>query len=222
MTEQKQKMKVLLVDDHAMVREGIRALLDAKPDLEVVGEASNGQQAVEFVQKLQPDVVLMDVSMPEMNGIEATRRIVGLNSDIRIIGLTVHESQEYFFQMLAAGACGYILKGATADELVEAIRSSMEGGVSLTPVMTAQLVKQFLRYRDPLLPDDDHGLTTREMEVLRLIATGLTNQEVADQLQLSIHTVQSHRAHIMRKLGLEHRHQLMKYAIRHGYTDELA
>lgn len=216
------QMKVLLVDDHAMIREGLHALLDAKPDINVVGEAATGQEAIDLVRRLEPDVVLMDVTMPDMNGIEATRRIVEMGLETRVLGLTVHESREYFFQMLAAGACGYILKGATSAELVEAIRSSVEGGVSLTPVMAAQLVQQFLRYRDPLLPDGDHGLSAREMEVLRLIANGLTNQQVADQLQLSIHTVQSHRTHIMGKLGLENRHQLMKYAISHGYTDDVA
>ncbi len=215
-------VRVLLVDDHAMVREGLRLLLDVQPDLEVVAEAKSGQEALEMVRQHRPDVVLMDVTMPGMSGIEATRAITAMGLDMRVLGLTVHENQEYLFRMLAAGASGYILKGATSAELVSAIRSVHQGGVYLTPVMAGQMVSDYLHYRDRALRAGDDGLTAREVQVLRALAKGLTNQEVANTLHLSVYTVQTHRVHIMRKLGLENRHQLMKYAMLKGYGDEVS
>ncbi|MBI2868087.1 MAG: response regulator transcription factor [Chloroflexi bacterium] len=212
-------IRVLLVDDHAMVREGLHVLLDAQPDLQVVGEAESGEQAVNLVRQLSPHVVLMDVTMPGMSGIEATRAIVALGQETRVLGLSVHENPEYFFRMLAAGASGYILKGATTAELAGAIRAVHQGGVYLTPLMAGHMVGEYMQYRDKALKAGDDGLTAREMEVLRLIATGLSNQEVAEKLHLSVYTVQTHRAHIMRKLGLENRYELMRYAMRKGYTD---
>ncbi len=219
MTEE--RIRLLLVDDHAMVREGLRALLEAQPDFEVVDEAKTGEDAVDMVRQHRPDIVLMDVTMPGMNGIEATRAIIAMDLGARILGLTVHENLEYFFRMLAAGASGYILKGATSGELVGAIRSVHHGGVYLTPVMAGHMVGEYHRFRERALKAGDDGLTGRESEVLRLIAQGLTNQEIAEALHLSVYTVQSHRAHIMRKLGLENRHQLMKYASQKGYLDEM-
>lgn len=217
-----EKIRLLLVDDHAMVREGLRALLEAQTDLDVVEEAKTGQEAVDMVRQHRPDIVLMDVTMPVMNGIEATRAIVAMGLGTRVLGLTVHENSEYFFQMLAAGASGYILKGETSAELVGAIRSVFQGGVYLTPLMAGHVVSEYHRFRDKALKAGDDGLTGRESEVLRLIAKGFTNQEIAEALHLSVYTVQTHRAHIMRKLGLENRQQLMKYAVRKGYLDEVS
>ncbi|MBI2856590.1 MAG: response regulator transcription factor [Chloroflexi bacterium] len=212
-----ERISILLVDDHSMVREGLRMLLEAKPGLRVVAEASDGEEALELVHQHHPKIVLMDVTMPKMNGIEATRSIMGLNLDTRVLGLTVHESREYFFRMLEAGASGYLLKGATSKELVEAIWLVHGGGVYLTPSLVGWLVEEHLRARRHTSVNAPGELTTREEEVLRRIAEGLTNQQVADALHLSIYTVQTHRAHIMQKLGLESRHQLINYAISKGY-----
>lgn len=203
-----------------MVREGLRALLAAQPDLDVVGEAASGGEAVDMVRRDRPDVVLMDVTMPGMNGIEATRAIGAMDLDVRVLGLTVHENPEYFFRMLLAGASGYVLKGVTFADLLGAIRSVHQGGVYLSPGMASHMVREYVHFRDKALKVKDDGLTAREVDVLQLIAQGLTNQEVADALHLSIYTVQTHRANIMRKLGLENRHQLIKYALQKGYVDE--
>lgn len=214
-----QKIRVLIVDDHEIFRHGLHLLLDTQPDIEVVGEAENGPVAVKLVQELRPDVVLLDVNMPGMNGIEASRAITRLGLPVRIVGLSIHENQEYLYSMLAAGASGYILKGARAAELAGAIRAVHEGGVYLTPLMAGEMVGQYLRDHTEGAPAKDDGLTAREQEVCRCIARGMTNQEIADALSLSVYTIQTHRAHIMRKLGLENRHQLIKYALQKGYAD---
>lgn len=216
----KGKIRLLLVDDHALVREGVHLVLAAQPDMEVGGEAASGAQALELVRQQRPDIVLMDITMPGMNGIEATRAIVDMDLGVRVLGLTVHENPEYFFRMLAAGASGYVLKGATSAELVGAIRSVYQGGIYVSAGMASQMVGEYLRYREKALKAGDDGLTAREAEVLQLIARGSTNQQVAEALHLSVYTVQTHRANIMRKLGLENRQQLMKYAVRKGYVDE--
>ncbi len=215
------KIRLLLVDDHALVREGLHLLLDAQPDMEVIGEAESAAEAIAMAKTAGPDIILMDITMPGTNGIEATRTIVSMNLGVRVLGLTVHENQEYFYRMLAAGASGYVLKGATSAELLGAIRSVYEGGVYLSPVMASYMVGEYLQYRDRALKAGDDGLSSREVEVLQSLAEGLTNQEVADALHLSVYTVQTHRANIMRKLGLENRQQLMKYAMRKGYVAEL-
>lgn len=214
-----EKIRLLLVDDHALVREGLRQMLAAQSDLEVVGEAPNGSIALALVKKHRPDIVLMDITMPGMNGIEATRAIIDMGLGIKVLGLTVHENVEYFFRMLVAGASGYVLKGASSAELINAIRSVYQGGVYLSAAITSHMVNEYTLYKDLALKTGQEGLTLRETEVLRLIAKGYTNQEVADALNLSIYTVQTHRANIMRKLGLENRQQLMAYALRKGYLD---
>lgn len=212
------KIRLLLVDDHALVREGLHLVLASQPDIEVIGEAENAAEAISMARLYGPDIILMDITMPGMNGIEATRTIVSMDLGARVLGLTVHENQEYFYRMLSAGASGYILKGATSTELLGAIRSVHEGGVYLSPAMASHMVGEYLQYRDRALKAGEDGLTSREVEVLQAIAGGLTNQEVAESLHLSVYTVQTHRANIMRKLGLENRQQLMKYAMRKGYV----
>ncbi len=216
----KKKIRLLLVDDHALVREGLEMLLSAQADMEVIGQAEEATEALELARRLRPDIILMDITMPGMSGIEATRAIASMDLGTRVLGLTVHENPEYFFRMLAAGASGYVLKGATSAELLGAIRSVHQGGIYLSPTMAAHMVGEYLHYRDKALRAGVDGLTSREAEVLQAIAKGLTNQEVADALCLSVYTVQSHRANIMRKLGLENRQQLMKYAVRKGYVSE--
>ena len=214
-----EKIRLLLVDDHALVREGLRQMLSTQPGLEVIGEAPNGSIALAMVKKQRPDIVLMDITMPGMNGIEATRAINDMGLGVKVLGLTVHENVEYFFRMLVAGASGYILKGASSVELVSAIRSVYQGGVFVSSAVTSHMVNEYSLYKDIALKAGQEGLTARETDVLRLIAKGLTNQEAADALNISIYTVQTHRANIMRKLGLENRQQLMAYAIRKGYVD---
>ncbi|MBI4294619.1 MAG: response regulator transcription factor [Chloroflexi bacterium] len=209
------KMRVLIADDHAIVREGLRAILEAQADIEIVAEAANGQEAVEKTEHLKPDIVIMDLTMPGMGGLEATRQIKQSSPDVKIIALTMHESDEYFFQILHAGASGYFIKGGSSAELVSALRAVWQGDVFLYPSMTKRLLGDYLkRVRTGKDKESYEGLTEREREILKLIAEGRTNQEIADLLVLSPSTVQTHRAHIMAKLGLHSRTDLVKFAIR--------
>ena len=212
------KIRVLVADDHTIVREGVSLLLQGQPDIEVVGEAKDGCEAVEKCLQLHPDVVLMDMAMPELNGLEATKRIKASRPETHILVLTVHESDEYFFQALQAGASGYLLKGATSAELVAAVRAVSSGGIFLHPDVAQKLVAEYLRRisSDHSSSTRYDGLTPREKEVLILIAEGHTNQQIAEQLVLSPSTVQTHRTNIMEKLNLHNRAELIKYAIRQG------
>ncbi|MEZ4517108.1 MAG: response regulator transcription factor [Chloroflexota bacterium] len=211
---------VLLADDHAVVRSGLRMLLESQPDMRIVGEAENGRDAIAKVQTLHPTVVLMDVEMPGMNGIEATQQIKEVAPDTAVLALTMYEDDQYFFEMLRAGAAGYVPKRAAPDELVSAIRAVSQGQVFLYPSLAGRLVQDFLQREDtddePPVTDD---LTPREREVLVLVAEGLTNPEIADQLIISVKTVDRHRENIMRKLNLHSRIDLVKYAIRKGLID---
>jgi len=211
------KIRVLVVEDHAIVRQGIRLLLDGQPDMEVVGEAEDGGKALQLVERQQPSVVLMDLAMPGVNGLEATREIKRRWPNVQVIALTVHDSDEYFFQMITAGAAGYVLKGADPTELLGAIRTAQHGDVFLHPPLTTKLVRDYLRrVRLGEASDSYDTLSERERQVLRLIGEGHTSQEIADMLNITVSTVQTHRAHIMEKLNLHRRSELMKYAVRHG------
>ena len=211
------KIRVLIADDHLIVREGLRALLEAQPDIEVVGEARDGDEAVSKTNEIQPDIVLMDITMPHMNGLEATRIIKEHNPNVKILVLTMHESDEYFFKMLDAGASGYFVKGGSSGELISAIRAVSNGDVFLHPTMAKKLLGDYLqRVGAGDTKESYDGLTKREREILRLLAEGRTNQEIADMLVLSAATVQTHRAHIMAKLRLRSRTELVKYALRKG------
>ncbi|MFN2224409.1 MAG: response regulator transcription factor [Chloroflexota bacterium] len=214
------KIRVILADDHAVVRSGIRMLLEAQPDIEIVAEVESGREAVEQVRKMRPDVVLMDVQMPELNGIEATQQIKKLAPETAILALTMHEDDQYFFEMLHSGASGYVPKRAAPDELVTAIRTVARGEIFLYPSLATRLVQDYLKRADaddqPLVYDD---LTPREREVLVLIAEGLTNAEIADKLVISVKTVDRHRENIMRKLNMHNRIDLVKYAIRTGLIE---
>jgi two-component system, NarL family, response regulator NreC len=213
-------VRVLLVDDHAVVRAGLRMLLSADPDLLIVGEAEDGAQGMRMARDLAPDVVLMDISMPDMNGIEATRRIKELCPDVAVLALTMHEDDQYFFEMLAAGASGYIPKRAAPNDLIAAIHAVRSGGVFLFPSVARLLVTD---YRQRIERGGSAGafdvLTDREREVLVLIAQGLSNQEIADKLVISIKTVNRHRENIMAKLNLHSRVELVRYAIEKGLID---
>lgn len=211
-----EKTKLLLVDDHEIVRSGLRMLFLAEPDMEIVGEAGSGAEALEALERLTPDVVIMDVSMPGMTGIEATRRIKSSHPEVAVLALTMYESEQYFFEMLEAGASGYVPKRAAADDLVSAIRVVSQGNVFLYPSMAKLLVSDFLQ-RDDM--EDEAGktpLTPREREVLTYIAEGYTNREIAEALIISIKTVDRHRENIMNKLDLHNRVALVKYAIEKG------
>ncbi len=211
-----EKTKLLLVDDHEIVRAGLRMLLMAEEDMEIVGEAGSGEEALTLMRETAPDVVLMDVAMPGMSGVEATRRIKRMRPQTAVLALTMHEDEAYFFQMLEAGASGYVPKRAAADDLVSAIRAVREGNVFLYPSLARLLVEDYLNKGRS---DETRGadpLTPREREVLVLIAEGLTNREIADKLVISVKTVDRHRENIMRKLNLHKRVDLVKYAIEKG------
>ncbi len=211
------KIKLVLADDHAVVRSGLRMLLQAQPDMEIVGEAESGTQALAQVRNLRPDVILMDIQMPGMNGIEATRQIKEAYADTAVLALTMHEDDQYFFEMLQAGASGYLPKRAAPDELVRAIRTVSRGEVFLYPSLATRLVQSYVggdAGEDSVALVSD--LTPREREVLVLIAEGLTNPEIAEELVISVKTVDRHRENIMRKLNLHSRIDLVKYALRQG------
>lgn len=208
------RVKILLVDDHTIVRQGLKLILSAQEDLEVVGEAANGRAAVELAAKLRPDIVLMDVQMPELNGIEAAKQMVAANSRIRILVLSMHKEAVYVREILKAGARGYILKDAIDTELLNAIRSVSKGDGYLSPAVAGALNE---KTKDAGNPVDT--LSPREREVLLLIADGKTNKEIAVKLNLSVYTVDSHRGKIMEKLNLHSAGELVKFAIKNGLVD---
>jgi DNA-binding NarL/FixJ family response regulator len=214
------KIRVLICDDHTILREGIRLLLNSQPDIEVVAEAVDGRDAVDKAADCNPDVILMDIAMPRLNGLEATKQIRRARPDARVLVLTMYESDEYVAQMLEAGAAGYVLKKVAGSELVYAIRAVSQGEAFLYPSITKRLVEDYLRRVESGQERDSFdGLTDREREVLQLIAEGHTNKEIATVLSLSVRTVQNHRAHIMEKLGMHDRGDLIKYAIQKGIIE---
>ena len=210
-------ISVLIAEDHAVVREGIRMILDAQADVEVVGEARDGEEAVRLAKQLHPDVVVMDISMPRKNGVEATQEIKRILPDMQVLILTMHEEESYVFQLLRLGAAGYVLKRAAVTDLVEAVRAAARGEAFLYPAVARSVVQDYLdRMRTGEGTGRYDGLTDREREILVLIAEGLTNSQIADRLFISVKTVQTHRAHIMEKLDLHDRSLLVRYAVRKG------
>jgi len=210
-------IRLLLVDDHAVVRTGLKMLLSGQEDVEIVGEAGSAAEALTETERVQPTVILMDIGLPDKTGIEATREIKAKFSNVNIVALTIHEDEEYFFQMLNAGASGYVPKRAAPEELITAIRAAANGEVYLYPSMAKLLVRDFLNI-DRLTDEKPNldGLTDRESEVLAMLAEGASNQEIADALVISPKTVERHRENIMRKLNLHSRAELVRYAIRKG------
>jgi DNA-binding NarL/FixJ family response regulator len=213
-------IRVLLVDDHAMLRDGLRALLKTHKDIDVAGEADNGLTAIDLVRELLPDIVVMDVAMPNMNGLEATRRIKKLHPSCRILVLTQYDHREYILPILEAGADGYILKKSAGEQLVAAIRAVCAGKSILDPVVARTVIEAYVGRKSLADEDNEAGpLTNREREVLILIAEGYTNREIAQMLHISPKTVDVHRTNIMQKLGLHNRTELIKYAIRKGLVN---
>jgi DNA-binding NarL/FixJ family response regulator len=215
-------INLILADDHAVVRAGTRQLLERQPDLHVVGEAADGEEAVRLAKELKPHVVVMDVRMPKMSGVEATRRIKQEVPEVAVLVLTAHDDDEYVFALLQAGANGYLLKTAEMEELVKAIRAVAAGQSALDPVVTGKVVAQFASGRslpDVLanVKDEYEGLTEREMEILRLVGKGLTNKDIGQQLYISDRTVQAHLSNIFSKLGVGSRTEAVMYAVRRGW-----
>lgn len=208
--------KVLLADDHAILREGIRMVLDAQPGIRVVGEAEDGRQALEMVEDLHPDVVVMDIAMPNMNGAEATRQIKRRFPRTRVVILTMHENQQYLMQIVNAGATACVLKRSAGTELVTAVQAAARGESYFSPTMASMMLDVYRKQLVEEGTDELAMLTEREREVLQLVAEGKTSQEIADQLFVSIKTVQTHRMHIMEKLDAHDRTDLVRHAIRLG------
>jgi DNA-binding NarL/FixJ family response regulator len=227
-----QPIRVLLADDHDLLRQGLTLLLGLQPEIQVVGEARTGREAVAQVEHLAPDVVVMDISMPDMDGLEACRTIRAQNPTTNVLILTMHDSEGYFLQALRAGAAGYVVKKAAPTELQAAISAVAQGGVFLYPGLARALVHAYLAQLSPSsspsqakvqegshLAQELKVLTPRELEIVTLVAEGYTNQAIADRLILSIKTVQSHRANVMEKLGLRDITHLVRFALRHGLID---
>jgi DNA-binding NarL/FixJ family response regulator len=208
-------IRVLLADDHAMVRKGFRLILENQPDIEIVGEAGNGREAIELADETHPDVIVMDVAMPELNGIEATRRLSSSSPRTRVLALSVHKDSVYVREILRAGARGYLLKDSIDSDLVNAVRAVARGDGYLSPAVSDAVLTDYRRHvTDPL-----DLLTSREREVLQMIAEGKTNKEIAKALNLSIYTIDAHRGKIMEKLNLHSTGDLVRFAVRNGLVD---
>jgi len=208
-------IKILLADDHALVRQGFKMILGAQPDMQIVGEAGNGREAVELAEKLQPDLIVMDVTMPELNGIEATRRLAQNAPRTRVLALSMHKDAVYVREILRAGARGYLLKDSVDADLLAAVRAVAKGEGYLSPGVSDAVLTDYRKHvTDPL-----DLLTSREREVLQMIAEGKTNKEIATLLNLSVYTVEAHRGRIMEKLNLHSTGELVRFALRSGLID---
>jgi len=214
------KLRIFLADDHAVVREGLKSLINAQADMEVIGEAGDGQAACEQVPLLLPDVVVLDVSMPGITGAQAAERLKQECPQIKVLALTVHEDKGYLRQLLEAGAAGYVLKRAAAEELIRAIRTVAGGGINLDPTLAGKVVGGFVRKRAEKGLPTEGDLSEREAEVVRLLAAGHSNKEIALRLDLSVKTVETYKARSLEKLGLHSRADLVRYALQRGWLQE--
>jgi DNA-binding NarL/FixJ family response regulator len=211
-------IRILIADDHGVLRAGLRALLSSEADLEVVGEAVDGQETIRLTREFKPDMVLLDISLPDQSGIEVTRSLKELQPGIRVLILTVHEDEGLLHEAIQAGAAGYIIKRAVESELIDAIRAVSRGDIYVHPAMTRALFKDMT----PIPPTKDSPIeapTPREIDVLRYIAQGYTNRQTAEALNISVRTVESHRANLMSKLGLKSRVEVVRYAKDNGYIE---
>ncbi|MFQ5433383.1 MAG: response regulator [Anaerolineae bacterium] len=207
-------IRLLIVDDHIIMREGLAQTLTYEPDFEVVGQASNGRDGISLVRQLKPDIILLDITMKDMTGLDVAQILQEEAHAAKIIFLTMHDDTQFFFEALRVGASGYVLKGSRTTVLLAAIRAVHQGGVYLSPMIATELVQDFLQQPDR--SPDDNPLTDREKEVLTLIARGLTNQKIADYLSVSINTIKTHRLNIYQKLNLRDKDSLIHYALSHG------
>ncbi len=214
-------IRVMIVDDHALVRSGLRALLRSAADIDVIAEAGNGREAVAIAAKLHPDVVLMDISMPELNGLEATAQLLEASAASRVVMLSMHSTEEHVLRALRAGACGYLLKNGTGDELELAVRAAAKGESYMSPPVSRQVIDSYLRRTDGLDSAYDR-LTARQREILQLLAEGRRTKQIAHELQLSVKTVETHRAQLMDRLGLDDLASLVRYALRKGLVSDAA
>ncbi len=212
------KIKILLVEDHAVLRQGLKLLFNGEPDIEVVGEAANGREGIALLAKLQPDMVVMDISMPELNGIEATRQIRQQYPQIKIVILSMHPYEEYVLQVLKTGALAYVLKHDDVSELLKAIRIAISGKIFLSSSITGLSINEWLERAEEQYPVSNVSLTRREKEILQLLAKGLSNNDIAKQLIISIKTVETHRTNMANKFNVKGKADLILYAMRQGWV----
>lgn len=214
------KLRILLADDHEIFREGLKMLISAQPDMEVIGEAKNGRMAVDLAQQLQPDIVVMDVSMPELNGLKATEKLKGMCPHLKILTLTRHTDDGYLQQLLKVGASGYVLKQSASSELVRAIRTVSRGNTYIDPALTGKVIRNFVSARPARGTPAAKDLSGREEEVLRFIAWGYSNKEIAGRLSLSVKTVEAHKTNAMQKMGMKGRIDIVRYALLQGWLQD--
>ena len=214
------KIRIIIADDHATVREGLKLLIDAQPDMETVGEAGDGRTAIAMALDLRPDLVVMDISMPVLNGLKATSEIKHLCPEVKVVALTRHTDSAYLQELLRAGASGYVVKQSLSTELINAIHAVATGARYLDPVIAGETISRRLTRQTKLRADESTDLSYREEEILRLIAWGHSNKEIAAQLEISVKTVESHKANTMRKLGLTSRIDIVRFALLKGWLTE--
>jgi len=212
-----EKLRIVLADDHTMIRVGLRALIEAQPDMEVVAETDNGHAALEVVRKLKPGVLILDISMPEMNGLRTMEQVQREELPVKVLVLSAYSDTAYLRQMLAAGASGYLQKKAAPEELVKALRTIVAGGVFLDPALAGAVTASFVQQKRLRGTRQGAELSEREREVLRAVALGFTNKEIADQLRISVKTVETHKANFMEKLELRSRAEVVRYAMHQGW-----
>jgi len=214
------RLRIMLAEDHLTVREGIKLLINSQPDMEVVGEVGDGGAAVREAQKLLPDIVVMDISMPEVNGLKATKRLKQVSPDIKVLTLTRHTDDAYLQQLIESGASGYVLKQSAPTELIRAIRTVADGGSYLDPALTNKMFGHYALRRSSLRGEPKGRLSERESEVVRYVALGYSNKEIAELMQLSVKTIEAHKANAMRKLGMHSRIDIVRFAILQGWLEE--
>lgn len=215
-----EKLRIMLAEDHLTVREGIKLLINSQPDMKVIGEVGDGSAAVKEAQKLAPDIVVMDVSMPNLNGLKATKHLKTISPNVKILTLTRHTDNAYLQQLIESGASGYVLKQSAPTELIRAIRTVAEGKNYLDPALTGKMFSGFSSRTTSLRGESKAKLTERESEVLRYIALGYSNKEIADLIRVSVKTVEAHKANSMRKLEMRSRIDIVRFAILQGWLEE--